>query len=99
MKRIHCINCKRWYITTGEDQCDIPDCGIFEDEVNFLNAIGLKSRKDINGINFIKNHMDEIYQSDQLGIIYGKPSELNINNDCYFYLSPLSKFLFRFLGI
>jgi len=109
MKKIFCKNCTRFYMTEA-DQCEIPDCGMRKLE-NFDNntirtnnpkqysiAVG---RYDQNGIDFLEGKI-KFYSyttSIKKDNIFGHPSDLNKNNDCYFYkerrLLEVLKSIFR----
>lgn len=82
MGKVYCKNCLRWY-SAGTDHCGIPDCGVFEKE-DFNKAVGKKESFDIEGYKFIKSHMPRIYGYAGKEL-FGHPSQLNKNNDCYFY--------------
>lgn len=101
----YCKNCIRWY-HTRVNQCNIPNCGIFNQEIenkdmSVLEKVTgskeklIKDKIDIEGQNFIKSHLGlkkiciRLFNSKE---IYGIPTELNKNNDCYFYKS-LPKYL------
>ncbi len=94
--KVYCSNCIRWYFT-GVDQCEIPSCGIpigdrFNTNKAFGKAVGKKVGKvDKVGQKFIKSHIKYIHSYTDKKI-YGSPSQLNINNDCYFY-KTLPKYL------
>lgn len=90
MDKVYCKNCVRWYGFT--DQCEIPSCGISNDS-EFAKATGKEVDADIEGQNFIKNHLRFIHFCDSKHKkIYGHPTELNKYNDCYFY-KTVPKFL------
>lgn len=100
MDKVYCEDCARWYGTT--DQCEIPSSGIqlflkdgiesdeaFQCFLNYINA----TRRDMvevdeTAIKFIRSHMPSIHYCNPYlrDWIYGKPSRLNKNNDCYFFL-------------
>jgi hypothetical protein len=88
----YCKNCTLWYCTYA-NQCNIPSSGLEllnndESSNNFNIAIG---KVDSIGVQFIKSHLKYIdYVNENKTLIYGHPSELNKNNDCYFYSKPLS---------
>lgn len=82
------------------DLCEIPDCGLpfhnrFEykiqkEDINFDTARGIFTNYtkivDKEGQKFIKRYLSRIKTSSiENGTIEGIPSELNKNNDCYFY--------------
>ena len=89
-EKVYCKDCVRWY-STGADQCEIPSCGIptknrFSLNKEFNKAVGERTGKvDKAGQEFIKSHIERIYSCDDKKMIYGSPSQLNVNNDCYFY--------------
>jgi hypothetical protein len=90
--KVFCKNCTRFYIATGEDQCEIPSSGMnllisgTEEENNFSIA---KGEIDLEKIEFIKSHLTFIhYSNEKHTMIYGKPSKLNKNNNCPFYKKP-----------
>jgi len=105
MNNIQCKNCLRWYVT-GADQCEVPACGIdyCETDTKLLSDYKMRkatgkqksakiSKKDDIGAIFIKSHLKYIFFANNTNkLIYASPSELNINNDCYFY-KPLPTFL------
>lgn len=80
--------------------CKIPDCGLpfynryeytdLDSNFNFDKAKGIFSTYnctiDKKGQKFIKKHLSKIEtNSIEDGTIVGHPSELNYNNNCYFY--------------
>lgn len=82
------------------DLCEIPDCGLsfynryeytdLNHNFYFDQAKGnflLHTRIiDKDGQKFIKKHLSKVMtMSIDTGTIVGHPSELNCNNDCYFY--------------
>lgn len=89
MEKVYCRDCIRWY-GTKVDQCDIPSCGIpmedrFSINKDFDKAVNVEAGPvDKEGQEFIKNHIERIHSCTNKKI-YGSPSELNTNNDCYFY--------------
>lgn len=85
---VHCRNCIRWYFT-GADQCEVPNCGIFADE-GLEQKTGTKEKRDQDGINFLKEHLE--YINGIGNKVFGHPTQLNKNLDCYFY-KPLPKVL------
>lgn len=97
---VYCKNCIRWY-STKADQCEIPSCDYFSKNKGneaFYQAVGIDNKRNLfekEGLEFIKSHMRFIHGNERK--IYGKPSELNKNNDCYFYKTLSIKFLIPFV--
>lgn len=89
MNNKYCKNCLRWY-RDYTDQCNIPDCGIsYKEKIDFNIAIGnINKYYDSDGLKFIEKNLKPPYTlcGSLTHKIYGKPSLLNKNNDCYFYL-------------
>lgn len=96
--KVYCKNCKRWY-GNGIDQCEIPSCGIqytrhgcksdeeYEAKKAYCKAVGLEHKIDEKGIEFIVSHLKIIhFTNSKQDMLYGHPSQLNRDNDCYFYL-------------
>ncbi len=88
-EKVYCKNCVRWY-STGADQCEIPSCGITsndrENTSEFRKATGKQKYIDKSGQSFIKSHLKRIsFCNSNYSMIYGHPTKLNANNDCYFY--------------
>ncbi len=99
--KVLCMNCVRVYGYERKqyvDQCEIPACGLRKDGIpdnseylitNFDIAVTGSPRfqelnYDPHGIDFIKKHLNHIcFDGDYK--IYGHPSQLNINHDCYFF--------------
>ena len=87
--KVYCKDCSRFYIT-GANQCEIPDGGLHlinnetpEDELFFLVA---KGDLDMDQIRFINKKLKHIHRTvSEPNKIFGKPSELNVENDCIFY--------------
>lgn len=97
--RVYCKNCVRWYANQANykediNQCDIPSCGIELLENNsdekhlYYIAIG---KIDLIGIKFIEKYLDHIHFLQNRTEIFGKPSQLNQDNNCYFYLPKIVK--------
>lgn len=82
---VYCKDCVRWYCT-GADQCEVPDCGFEETSEDFRRAVGPigSSGYDQEGLEFLKTHLERILKSSS-GQVFGHPSQLNKNNDCYFH--------------
>jgi len=96
----YCTNCVRWYGQHKSleliDQCDIPASGYqYKDEPrekqNFLAA---KGELDWYAYYFINTKLKYVFYTEDINgnkMIYGHPSQLNWNNDCYFYLEKEKK--------
>lgn len=105
MEKVFCKDCRRWYDSTQPNQCEIPSCGIFqrdrlEEKIVLEKVTGVKDNTfDIEGIEFIEKHSTEepviTSNTNFTNLIYAKPTELNRNNECYFY-SPISSFIYLF---
>lgn len=78
-----CKNCIRWY-NTKVDQCNVPDCGMFTDpsRISFSIALG---EYDVTGCRILEDTKLNLRVIDKQGLVYGKPSVLNVYNACYFY--------------
>jgi len=88
------------YLNSNLDLCEIPDCGlpfynrfeytVLNNDFNFDKAKGSFTDYtkiiDKEGQKFIKKRLSKIKtNSINKGTINGYPSELNYDNDCYFY--------------
>jgi len=101
--KVYCKNCQRWY-GNSIDQCEIPSCGIqytrygcksddeYEAKKAYCKAVGYDHKIDEKGIEFIVSHLKIIhFANSKQDMLYGHPSQLNRNNDCYFYLPKTAK--------
>ncbi len=93
------------------DQCEIPSCGLRPEGItddskflitNFDIAVFGKPRyEELNycqeGIDFLKSHLKHIiFCNGKENMIYGHPSSLNINHDCFFYKEEEKKEIKKF---
>lgn len=107
--KVYCEDCARWYHTTRADQCEVPASGFQliypkssesqEDFNRFLNYMRAIRREDVavdeRAIEFIRNHLSFIHYRDaERTVLYAYPSELNLNNDCYFFKPHSCYYLF-----
>jgi hypothetical protein len=87
--RKYCTNCVRWYKSIEANQCEIPSCGIqFLEERDEIKKFYIATGKiDVMGIDFIQKYLEYIHFLDKIkrNEIYGRPSQLNQDNTCYFY--------------
>lgn len=104
MTKILCRDCARWYSATKADQCVVPSCDVpsntfLQSNSQYQQAVhGRLVGPDIDtqGAAFLKSKMRFInYCGDNM--VYGHPSELNVNNDCYFFKPKLRFRLKKFM--
>ena len=96
MDPVYCKNCARLY-DNFTDQCNIPACGLdhavnnLEKRSKFAEAAGLPvvppnlSVVDEEGAAFLTTHLKHIIFSRDTTEVFGYPTELNVNHDCYFF--------------
>ena len=84
-----CKTCIRWY-GPSFDQCEVPCCGITDLKRDaFDRALGKKRpvTPDPEGEKFLRSRSKYVFHSSaRASLVYGHPSELNLNHDCYFHL-------------
>jgi hypothetical protein len=102
--KVYCINCLRFNKNSCYNLCEIPDCGLpfdnryeythLDKDFQFDKAKGVFINHnqifDKKGQKFIKKRLSKIRTSSiNEGTIIGHPSNLNYDNNCYFYKSKI----------